>query len=295
MVSQPYATNPRQDPIRVSIGHILEKEMAKRKSDITALLHGLRIYDLGRNLDEDTPKVPGHPSFELASVRDHSVNFGEDGRSVAIERLSFGSHSGTHIDALAHIAHEGHLYGGVPASVLPRGGHPLGADELPPVVCRGVLLDLPAALGIDSLAAGQPIRDTELIAASQRQGVEIGTGDAVLLRTGWAARHYTDPSIFLGMSGGAPGLEITGARWLAQRGISIVGSDTVSFEVVPVGTGLARMPVHICLLVENGIPIIEVMDLEELARDRGYEFVFIVAPIKISRSSGSPVRPLALV
>jgi kynurenine formamidase len=91
------------------------------------------------------------------------------------------------------------------------------------------------------------------------------------------------------MTATGPGPEIEGARWLSKRGVFAAGSDTVAFERVP-----SAMAVHVHLLVESGIHIIEALNLEELARDRIYEFVFVAAPLKIRGGTGSPIRPLAL-
>jgi kynurenine formamidase len=126
------------------------------------------------------------------------------------------------------------------------------------------------------------------------QEVEIQNGDVVLIRTGWA-RFWNDAARYITGGSGAvpcgPGPELDGAHWLSKHGIFAAGSDTVAFEKVPSGS----MPVHVHLLVESGIHIIEALNLEDLARDRVYEFVFVAAPLKIRGGTGSPIRPLALV
>ncbi len=126
----------------------------------------------------------------------------------------------------------------------------------------------------------------------------IQPGDVVLLRTGWA-RYFANFAKFVTGGEGdtearhaaaGPGPEIDAARWLSERGVFAAGSDTIAFEKVPA----ARMPVHVHLLVENGIHIIEALNLEELARDRVHEFVFVAAPLKIRGGTGAPMRPIAL-
>jgi kynurenine formamidase len=109
----------------------------------------------------------------------------------------------------------------------------------------------------------------------------------VLLRTGWA-QFFSDAKQYINNSVG-PGPGIEGARWLSSRKIFAAGSDTVAFERIP----SPGMPVHVHLLVQSGIHIIEVLNLEELARDRVYEFVFVAAPMNIRGGTGAPVRPLA--
>ena len=114
-------------------------------------------------------------------------------------------------------------------------------------------------------------------------------GDVVLLRTGWAV-YFGDPAKFISEVRG-PGPAIAGARWLSDKGVFAAGSDTVAFEKVPDPS----MPVHVHLLVESGIHIIECLNLEELAAARQYVFTFIAAPLKIVGATGAPVRPLAVV
>jgi kynurenine formamidase len=139
----------------------------------------------------------------------------------------------------------------------------------------------------ESIALGGHV-GTHIDAARQGQGVEIRRGDVVLLRTGWAA-YWDDPRRFISEVRG-PGPGLAGARWLSGHGIFAVGSETVAFEKVPD----ASMPVHVHLLVENGIHIIECLNLEELATARVYEFLFVAAPLKIRGGTGSPIRPIAV-
>jgi kynurenine formamidase len=119
--------------------------------------------------------------------------------------------------------------------------------------------------------------------------VEIRAGDVILLRTGWAA-YFDDPAKFIaGVHG--PGPAISGARWLSGRGIYAAGSDTVAFEKVPDPS----MPVHVHLLVESGIHIIECLNLDDLAAAKAYEFLFVALPLKIRGATGAPIRPVAIV
>jgi kynurenine formamidase len=153
-----------------------------------------------------------------------------------------------------------------------------------PILRRGVLLDIARA---DPLSDDFEITPGHLDAASA--GVEIGPGDVVLLRTGWA-RYFRDPGKFiLQVHGPGPGLP--GAKWLSARGVFAAGSDTVAFEKVPD----PAMPVHVHLLVEKGIHIIECLNLEELAKAGVREFLFVAIPLKLEGATASPVRPIALV
>jgi len=259
-------------------------------------IDGLRIIDLAQPLEAGIPSSPNHPGFRMALIRRHGDMVREDGGSAANELIVTGGHVGTHVDALAHVSHRGELHGGVPAAEAQAGGRfsRHGIDEMEPVVARGVLLDVAAARGVDVLPGGHGIGPEDLEAALARGAGELRAGDVALVRTGWA-RHFGDPDAFLGHATGVPGPTEAGARWLTGHGIRATGSDTTAYEQIPPGAGHRLLPVHRLLLVERGIHIIEMLDLERLARARVHTFAFVLAPLRITGGTGSPVRPLALV
>ena len=261
---------------------------------LAALESGLRVVDLAQPLTPDMPTSPNHPGFRMALIRRHGDMVRPDGGSAANELIVMGGHVGTHVDALAHVSHDGLLHGGVPAADAQNGGRfdRHGIHLMPPLVRRGLLLDVAAAQGADVLPGGHPITAADLEAAADRASVRVRDGDVVLVRTGWA-RHWGDPATYLGARDGVPGVTEDGARWLAGHGVVATGSDTTAYERIPRGAGHRVLPVHRVLLVEHGIHIIEHLDLEG-ARDLT-EFMFVLAPLKIVGGTGSPVRPLAVV
>src|SRR5690606_8411049 len=182
----------------------------------------------------------------------------------------------------------------VDAAEAQRGGRfsAHGAEHLPGFLCRGVLLDVAAVHGTGTLPGGYEISVADLEAAAGE--LEIGSGDVVLVRTGWA-RLFDDADAYLGKNSGVPGLGVEAARWLAARGIAATGSDTTAYECLAPGAGHSVLPVHRVLLVESGIYILEHLALEELAARQVREFVFVLAPLRIVGGTGSPVRPLAAV
>lgn len=260
-----------------------------------ALAAGSTVYDLAQPLAASTPTSPNHPGFRMALTRRHGDMVRADGSSAASELIVTGGHVGTHVDALAHVSYRGLLHGGIAADEAQRGGRfaRLGIDEMAPVVCRGVLLDVPAVHGSDVLPAAYPINADDLQAAADR-GVELRCGDAALIRTGWA-RHFGNATAYLGHESGVPGPTEQAARWLVERGVRVTGADTIAYEHIPAGAGHSLLPVHRLLLVEHGIHIVEVMNLEQIAAAGVCEFLFILAPLKIVGATGSPVRPLAVV
>lgn len=256
-----------------------------------------RVYDLGRPLEASTPVAPGHASFRMALMRRHGDLVRPDGSSSANELVSTSGHTGTHIDALAHFSRDGRLHGDEDAAEAARGARfkVHGADAIAPIVTHGVLLDVARAEGAEVLEAGRPITAGDIEKTARHHGVEIGAGDAVLFRTGWPAGRYQDEAAYVGWPTGVPGPDESAARWLAERKVHVAGSDTIAFEWLSPGAGHSKLPVHVVLLVESGIHIIEVLDLEELARDGVHEFLFVCSPLKMVGATGSPVRPLALV
>ena len=264
--------------------------------DLFERLQRSKVYDLAQPYFVGMPHFPTHPPFLFGLTKKHGDMVGESGVSSSSDALALGSHVGTHIDALCHFSYQGRLHGGVEAKAVQSDAGGIGkhsVDTIAPIVRRGVLLDIASATKTDALPVDFSIRPEHLESAAKAQKVAIEKGDVVVLRTGWA-RFWNDPARYItgghGMTASGPGPEIDGARWLSERGVFAAGADTVAFERVPA----ASMPVHVHLLVESGIHIIEALNLEELARDRVYEFVFVAAPLKIRGGTGSPIRPLAL-
>ena len=257
---------------------------------------GVEVYDLAQPLAAETPHSPNHPPFRMALMRRHGDMVREDGSSAANELIVTSGHTGTHVDALAHVSDRGELHGGVLAEEAQRGGRfsTLGIDEMEPMVCRGVLLDVAALHGSDVLPGGYGITEEDLAGTAREAGVEVRTGDVALVHSGWG-RNFGDTKAFLGHETGAPGPTEEAARWLAERGVRATGGETIAYEQIKPEVGHALLPVHRLLLVEYGVHIIEVMNLSELAAASVHEFLFVLAPLKIVGGTGSPVRPLAVV
>ncbi len=257
---------------------------------------GIEVVDLGRQLRVGMPQSPNHPQFWHTLPRRHGDMTRADGGSAANDMITTGTHVGTHIDALAHVSHDGAMYGGVDAVEAGRGGKydELGVHTIAPMVRRGVLLDVPAHLGVDRCDAGYEITLADLEGTAERQGLQLEAGDVVLIRSGWG-QLFERGQPYLGRETGVPGVGEAGARWLADHDAHAVGADTIAFERLAPGGGHGLLPAHRVLLVESGIYIIEALDLEELAARGRHEFTFVLVPLNIYGATGSPVRPLALV
>lgn len=258
---------------------------------------GIRLFDLGRPMFAGMPQSPNHPQFWHALPRRHGDMMRPDGGSAANDLIVTGTHVGTHIDALAHVSHNGKLHGGADAIDAGRGGRfqQHGVHTIGPMVRRGVLLDVPRALGESECPPAYEISPRDLDAAVTAERVEVGAGDVVLIRSGWGRRFDAGPADYTGHATGVPGVGEAGAGWLASRRVHAAGADTIAFERLAPGRGHALLPAHRVLLVEAGIYIIETLALDELAAAGAYEFTFVLVPMNIIGATGSPVRPLAVL
>lgn len=263
--------------------------------DWPRLARDRRVYDLGHVLDPLMPVSPNHPGYRMALLRRHGDMVRADGGSASNEMIVMGGHTGTHLDALSHVSHDGTLFGGVDAAQAQTGGRfsRLGVETVAPIVCEGVLLDVAGYRGVDSLPAGEPITAAELQAVARAERVELPESGAVLIRSGWA-RHWGQPHTYLGHDSGVPGPDTSAAEWIASARPLVTAHDSMAYEHLPAGAGHALLPVHRILLVESGIHIIENATMEQLAADRVYRFLFVCLPLKFNGATGSPVRPIAI-
>jgi kynurenine formamidase len=273
------------------------------------LVHEGRVISMAATRFPGMPLFPGHPPFQVLNYRTPRgiratgaqpwgpIN--DAGLGYMAEYIMATSHSGAHIDALAHmtVGDDMHWYGGGSADEdLTDFGPSLGdASRLPPFFTRGVLLDAAGHRGVECLPAGSPVDATELEAICRKQGVTVEPWDVVVIRTGYMGLW---PDAERMAAHRTPGPDISAARWLIEHGIVATGTDTETYEVQPAPdprpTGNPQ-PVHTLLLIENGIYLMESLDLEALARDQVHEFLFVALPLKIRGATGSMVDPVAVV
>jgi len=247
-----------------------------------------RIFDLEQLRYAGAPSHPAHmPGFNYFLHRHHARGAPE-ARTGASGIIVTPEHSGTHIDALAHQAENLTLYGGVHVDEgvqTSAGFKKLGIETMAPLVSRGVLLDVAGERRLDPEYA---ITAADLERAER---AEVRAGDAVLVRTGYGAL-WSKPDEYLR----AAGVSAAGSRWLIDKKVGAVGADNMAFDVMgPADPELkVTLPGHLLLLVRSGIPIIENVNLEELAAAGVEEFLFVCLPLKMRGATGSPVRPIAI-
>lgn len=273
-----------------------------------SLVRDGRIIPLAAARFPGMPLFPGHPPFQVLNYRTPRgirvagaqpwgpVN--DVGLGYMAEYIMATSHSGAHVDALAHmtIGEDMHWHGGGRADEhLGDFGPTLhDASALPPFFNRGVLLDVAGFRGVPCLPAGAPVDAAELAAVCEAQGVTVRAGDVVCIRTGYMSLW---PDAERMAAHRTPGPDIGAARWLLERGVVATGTDTETYEVQPApdpGPTGNPQPVHTLLLIEHGIYLLESLDLEALARARVHEFLFVALPLKIRGATGSMVDPVAI-
>jgi kynurenine formamidase len=260
-------------------------------SDLLEALSTARVFDLEQLRYAGAPSHPAHqPGFNYFLHRHHARGAPE-ARTGASGLVVMPEHSGTHIDALAHQAENLTLHGGVHVDSGVQtsvGFRVLGIDTMAPLVSRGVLLDV---AGPKRLPPEHPITAEELDRAREAAHVDIRQGDVVLVRTGYGAL-WSEPAEYLR----GAGVSAEGSRWLIDHKVSAVGADNMAWDVIgPTDPELGvTLPGHVLLLVRAGIPIIENLNLEELAEAGVHEFAFVCLPLKMRGATGSPVRPIAI-
>jgi kynurenine formamidase len=201
-------------------------------------------------------------------------------------------HDGTHIDGLAHVGGDGVFYNGVPAAaVTSMGAERIGVEQIVAIVGRGILLDVAALELRPCLPPGFEITPKHLEAACARQGVAVRSGDTVYIRTGWLGGYAAGGFAF---ADGEPGIGLAAAAWLADRSVTLVGSDNFGVEVLAPGVPF-QIPVHVLLMRDHGVYLAEFCVLDELADTGRSDFLSVIAPLLITGGTGSPVNPLAIL
>lgn len=251
-----------------------------------------KTYSLGMPIRHGSKGIPNHPRrippFHLAGMypMTETVNMSDD-------YISMNTHSQTHLDALAHRYADGKIYNGYSSdeNIGSTGAKKCGIDKVGSIVTRGILLDVASYEGVDSLENDVIIDADTLRKCARDQGTEFHEGDAVLVRTGCLNRFDPEnPDEFFKAN---PGLDLNTSDIFIEEHSVLVGSDNYAVDVIPTNTG-NRSPLHNELLWKRGVYLIELINLEEIARDKVYEFLFVVNPLNIEWGLGSPINPVAV-
>jgi len=279
-----------------------------------------RLIDLSHTWEITSPVAGVNPPYAFALEFTHAntrfrKDFNDGGQlSFAAEVMHWsGQHGAPSIDAIGHIGRDGSLFGGLDAAAStsnPNGigtgighvGANLAIDQFPTdlMVNRGILLDVARFVRGDSspldARTQKEITADLLERTAKHQRVTLKKGDTVFIRTGWGPFFKSNPDLYKGSD--SPGPSVDGAKFLIDHGARIVGNDTLTFEMRPPVVFEPKFqvfPVHMQLIADSGIYIIENLNLEELAQAKAYEFVVVVPPLKILGGTGSALRAFALV
>ena len=200
---------------------------------------------------------------------------------------------GTQLDGFAHQTHEDSHYNCFKTGAIStRGGFTkLGIEKVGMLMTRGVLIDVAALKGVDTLPDTYEITIKDLQDALAKQRMTLQPGDAVLINTGWNKLWGKDNARYVKS---CPGIGIAAAEWLARQDPMLIGADNWPVEVAPNPDPKLSLPVHQVALVVNGLHLLENLKLDELAAKQVYEFAFVMQPIKAQGFTGSTVAPVAI-
>ncbi|MCA6109726.1 cyclase family protein [Bradyrhizobium cenepequi] len=253
-----------------------------------------KTYALGIPVDTKTPAYPPR-TFKMTIVQPGQAGISGIGPNKATyndDILDTWVGIGSQIDGLGHLGIEHVYYNGNKLADFadPTGLKKLGIEKVPPMVTRGVLLDMAAYYNTDVVKEGTAFNVKEIEETAKKQGVEIRQGDVVIFHTGWLSLIGKDDKRY---SAGEPGLGVEGANYLTGKGVVAIGADTWGLEVLPFESKNV-FEVHQILLAKNGTYILENMDTAELARDKGYEFLFVLGQPRWRGGVQSMINPVAI-
>lgn len=284
---------------RIGAGNLLTP--ASRVAAMS-LVHSGEIVDLGHVIADGAPRIPPDQTPYVMALTTRAPNVVKhlDAHKVEnrfganLERIEMTTHVGTHIDALGHVSVGDRMYNGLSADAVvgDYGLKQLGIENVPPIITRGVLLDVSGLDGGPMLEAGRAVTAEDLQRARDAAGVDVRQGDVVCIHTGWG-------SLFMGDNGryvkGEPGIDLDAAEWLTARGVVAIAADNMAVEVMPNPRHpKIIMPVHQHTLVDSGVYLIENLKLDELTTMGRNEFCFLLLATKFKGATGCPVRPIAM-
>ena len=273
--------------------------------DVLSRISSGKVYDLSVDYFVGMPSFHslGDPSYQYflthtphGTVIDNPNGLGKEMNekvSYTGDAISMYTHMGTHIDALNHFGLNGKIWNNFTPELHlgDKGWTKTGAEKIPPIIARGILIDILSYKNVAFLPENYRINSDDLKGALIKQKVQLQEGDIVLIRTG-QAKLYDIAEKYLH---NYPGISLDAAKWLIeQQNVMLLGADNLSFEAFPPEQADNWVPIHTYLLAEKGVMFIEQMQLESLAKDKVYEFVFIAASLKLKGASGSPMRPIAI-
>lgn len=252
------------------------------------------VFDLAHVLDELSPAFPGRTFKQWMHERAPNGGVGDNHVHWVAERFEATTQMGTHVDALNHLhvgdrTYNGHRIGDIERAA---GTSKLGAETLPQLVARGVLLDIAKVRRVAHMRPGDVITPADAEAALEVASLTVRPGDAVLFHTGWGKQWDDDPARY---PTGEPGPGVQMIDWLADHRVAITGCDTWSFGPVPPENAKRPFEVPQTLNTRHGVVIMENLRLRDLAVSAHREFMFVMSHPKLRGATGAWIAPLAIV
>lgn len=260
-----------------------------------------RVFSLALPFGENGPQMNNIPGRNNPVIERSMVSMtwtGSGGAAWSDDHLDMGIQACTHWDTLAHCGYDGVLYNNVPSSVISEtaGAETLNISDVGTVVSRGVLLDVPRALGMERLPGAYEISGGELDLALARTGLTLVPGDVLLVRTGQLAVLKGGDRD--GYSMVTPGIATTAIEWLVAQQCAAVAIDTLPFEPIDHATSDFTFPVQMILIRDVGMLLGELWDLDAFAEDCDqdgvYECLLVANPLPIVNGIGGPLAPVAI-
>jgi kynurenine formamidase len=285
---------------QLGAGHFLAPDVTLRA--LKSVREG-KVIDLSHVIENGAPRMsPNQSPYHMqigptsaGSIRRRRAIGASNDAGTTLERIEMTTHVGTHIDALGHCSIGDKLYGGYSASetIDDFGLTHLGIEHMPPIVTRGVLIDVSRADGGEFLEAGRAVTVADLEKALAAIRTSIQPGDVVCINTGWGRFFTSDSARYLA---GEPGIDADAARWLTSQDCVAIAADNMALEVLP-GTEHPEvvMPVHQHCLAEAGVHIIENLVMDDLVAREVFKFCFMLSAVKFKGATGCPVRPVAII
>ncbi len=284
---------------QLGAGHLLTPE--RTVAAMRSVQRGT-IIDMSHVIEVGAPRIAPNQTPYLMQIGPSSRGSIQRRRKMGakndagsnLERMELTTHVGTHIDSLGHFTYGDRMHGGYSAdmTVDDFGLLNLGIEHCPPMVTRGLCLDVSGLDGSDHLKAGRAVTKDDIKRALDKSKQEIKPGDVVCIQTGWGRWFMKDNDKYVH---GEPGIDLDCAQWLTLQDVVAIGADNMALEVLPGTTPEALMPVHQHCLAEAGVYIIENLLMDDLVKQGISTFCFMLAAVKVKGSTGCPVRPIAII
>lgn len=279
------------------IGRIREVSEAEIIKALKIIKKG-KVFDLGMEINENIPgkregSFPFSKVFE-STPEDTERSFKKLEKTARIsssnEVIISSTHSSTHIDALCHTLFDGKVMGKFNAENIRtnKGWEKCGVETIPPIVGRGILIDIAKYLNKEKLEDDHMVSLDEVKNYLKDKKISVEFGDIVCVRTGKIKDFYNENYLKK-----APGISLEAADWLAEQGMCVLCSDLIALDPLPYRD--FNNTIHANILCKKNIYLIEAINLDELSEENVLEFFMICSPPKLTGCSGAWVRPVAII